>query len=209
MRAKDSARLLWRGIRAASVLLGILVIVVHATPLVHWWGGSVAGEWREPEGEILVVLAADNLGDGLMGAGTYWRCIYGMWAFRKGGFRKLVLSGGTQPAPVAESMRQFMISQNVPAGSIVVEGRSRSTRESAVFTGQLLQGVAGRRVLLTSDYHVYRASRAFAAAGQAVLPCYYPDAIKRGMNWRFRWPAFLDLLEESLKVAYYRLRGWI
>ena len=65
------------------------------------------------------------------------------------------------------------------------------------------------KVLLTSDYHMYRAHRVFAKQGIQVEPRPIPDVLKRGAGWRGRWPAFLDLLTESAKILYYRARGWI
>ena len=64
-------------------------------------------------------------------------------------------------------------------------------------------------MLLTSDYHMFRAHRAFKKAGLEVLPKPFPDARKRASEWTGRWPAFLDLVEETLKIGYYYARGWI
>ncbi len=71
----------------------------------------------------------------------------------------------------------------------------------------MLQGLPGRAVLLTSDYHVFRATRAFRKAGVAVLARPIPDARKRAANWDRRWDAFQDLVIETAKTGYYFLRG--
>ena len=39
----------------------------------------------------------------------------------------------------------------------------------------------------------------------ATLPV--PDARKRGGRWRTRWPAFLDVAEEMVKIVWYGARG--
>ena len=67
----------------------------------------------------------------------------------------------------------------------------------------------GRKVLLTSDYHMFRACRAFRKAGLEVAPRPFPDAGKRAANWLGRWPAFLDEVVETLKIGYYFVRGAI
>jgi len=48
---------------------------------------------------------------------------------------------------------------------VVAENYSRSTRENALNTARLLAGDTGTLVLMTSDFHMYRALRAFRKAG--------------------------------------------
>ena len=88
-----------------------------------------------------------------------------------------------------------------------METASRNTRESAEAMARILAGDAGRKVLLTSDYHMFRSRRLFARAGLAVATLPVPDARKRGGQWRTRWPAFLDVTEEMAKVVWYGARG--
>jgi uncharacterized SAM-binding protein YcdF (DUF218 family) len=107
------------------------------------------------------------------------------------------------------ALRQFLIAQGIPDQVIHLEDASTTTRENARYTAELLKNTPGRKLLLTSDYHMYRAARAFERAGLEVftLPC--PDVRKRVSSWRGRWPAFLDLVDETLKIGYYAARGWI
>ena len=64
-------------------------------------------------------------------------------------------------------------------------------------------------VLLTSDYHAYRASCAFARAGVSVLPRPVPDAFKRATVWYMRWGVFAEEAGEACKIVGYRIRGRI
>jgi uncharacterized SAM-binding protein YcdF (DUF218 family) len=105
-------------------------------------------------------------------------------------------------------MRRFLIAEGVPADRIRCETESSSTRESALNMARLLAGDATGKVLLTSDYHMFRASRALRRAGVEVLPRPFPDAIKRGHAWINRPAIFVGLSIESAKIVYYRLRGW-
>jgi uncharacterized SAM-binding protein YcdF (DUF218 family) len=106
-------------------------------------------------------------------------------------------------------MQEFLVCQGVPAQAILLEPDSRSTRENALFTRRLLGDAPGRKVLLTSDYHTFRAYRAFRKAGLTVLPRPFPDVLKRANAWQSRWPIFLGLATETLKIGYYWARGWI
>jgi uncharacterized SAM-binding protein YcdF (DUF218 family) len=84
-------------------------------------------------------------------------------------------------------MREFLACQGVPVTAIEVEMRSSNTRENALNVARLLAGENRGKVLLTSDYHMYRAARAFAKAGLTVAPWPFPDGIKRSQRRLNRW----------------------
>jgi uncharacterized SAM-binding protein YcdF (DUF218 family) len=193
-----------------AAAIGFLWMAVTFTPLVYWWGTALAGPWADPQGETLVVLSGSTMGSDMIGASTYWRCVYAVLIYREGGVRQIFASGGGEAGrPVAEVMRDYLEGNGVPRGTVVVEPRATSTRESALFLRPILEGIPGRVVLLSSDYHMFRATRAFRKAGIDVLPRPIPDARKRAMSWNRRWDAFQDLVMETTKIAYYFLRGWI
>jgi uncharacterized SAM-binding protein YcdF (DUF218 family) len=182
------------------------MVLVTATPLIRWYAQWLAGPWYEPKGDVLILLGADEANMGIVGAATYWRSLYAVLAWREGGFRSVVLSGGHG---IAESMRDFMVFHGVPADKIVVENQSTSTRENAIFTAAIVRGMPGKKVLLTSDFHVYRAVRALRKAGVEVTPRPIPYALKRTNLWAERWPVFLEMAVETAKILDYRIRGWI
>jgi uncharacterized SAM-binding protein YcdF (DUF218 family) len=183
------------------------MLIVTITPIVRWWGIQLAGPWDDPKGGTLIVLSGSG-NDEVIGYGTYLRCQYAVSAWRAGGFRKVIVSGGPAEHPQANAMRTFLVSQGVPDSAIISERRSTSTRENALFTKELLTASDGKLVLMTSDYHMHRAVQVFRKAGINVLPRPIPDASKRGSSWPGRWPAFLDLCVETVKIGYYRVRGW-
>ena len=131
--------------------------------------------------------------------------MYAIFAYREGGFRKIVVSG----SKVSPHMRSLLIAEGVPADVVVTEDRARSTRENALDVGRLLAGDSGSKVLMTSDYHMFRAVRAFRKAGLDVAPRPIPDALKRAGNRLKLWQAFVEEALESIKILYYAFRGWI
>jgi len=190
-------------------LLGTLVVLVMFTPLTYWWATSLAGPWNDPTGDVLIVLAGSTLDTGVIGTSSYWRSVMASQVYRQEHFQEILISG--QPGP---PMRDFLLSQKVPAEVIQMEPDSSTTRESALFVARLIERFPerykGRRlVLLTSDYHMLRASRAFRKAGLDILPRPIPDVGKRYSFWWERWGAFLDLFAETGKLGYYWVRGWI
>src|SRR5262245_47178399 len=68
--------------------LGLFVVVATATPLVSWWATALAGEWQEPDGDVLIVLGGSELGDGLIGTSSYWRSVYAVRVWRESRFRE-------------------------------------------------------------------------------------------------------------------------
>ena len=204
--------------KAASFIVGVLAaigllfVLVTFTPINFWWVDRLAGPWNDPAGEVLIVPGADAV-QGSIGFSSYWRSVYAVRAWKQGvGFQTVVVCGGGgsagQPS-IAEQMRDFMVAQGIPAAAVRVETESQSTHENAVKSKPLLDQIPGRKVLLTSDYHMFRAYRAFRKAGIDVQPRPFPDAIKQSMSWSNRWPVFLGLSLETAKIAYYFLRGWI
>ena len=196
-----------------AVGLMLLLIVAHVSPIVpaisHW----LTGQWEEPKGDVLIVLSADQLGDGTLGLASYWRSVYAVRAWRSGSFQRIVVSGGKlgypQSPSIAHAMADFIVALGVPREAIWMEEQSHSTRENALFTANLIHGWPGKKVLLTSDCHMRRARRAFARVGIETIPAPMPDIGKRWSNWLSRWDCTWTVAGELVKFAYYRVHGWI
>lgn len=184
--------------------LGLVALLVSVTPVDAWWAHAYAGRLDLPHGDVLIVLSAANDDDGFISYSSYWRARYALLAWNTGAFKTIVVSGGGAPG-----MRDFLLREGVPANALVAEGASTSTRENAVNTARLMQGMPGKKVLLTSDFHMYRALRAFRKLGVSVTPAPAPDVIKRSKSPYLRIPAFETLVVESVKIVGYRLHGWI
>ena len=180
------------------------------TPIDRWWIRFLAGPWNDPKGDVLIVLGADAVRD-VIGAASYWRSVYAVRVWRDGGFREVIVCGGPGggEAAISERMRDFMVSQGVPAAAIRVETQSHSTHENALYSKASIDSLPGRKILLTSDYHMFRAYRVFRKAGIDVEPRPLPDAAKQISSWETRWSVFVNLCAETLKIGYYFARGWI
>ena len=88
-----------------------------------------------------------------------------MYVYQEGrGVQQILVSGGgTEETPYAETVQRFLVAGGVPAGVIRTETLSKSTRESALEVTRLLRDTPGRKILLTSDYHMFRAAREHSA----------------------------------------------
>jgi uncharacterized SAM-binding protein YcdF (DUF218 family) len=184
--------------------IGLITVLVISTPIVSWWAGAYSGPIERPRGDVLILLSAagDDLGG--ISYSSYWRAREAIFAWQTGGFKKIVISGGGGPG-----ILNFLIAEGVPREAIVAEWRSTSTRENGIETARLIQGMPGKKVLLTSDFHMYRALRVFRKLGIEVTPMAVPDVLHATEHWNGRFSAFETMLVESVKIIYYALRGWI
>lgn len=198
----------WRVLVSGLAVLGALVVTVSCTPLVSWWATRLAGPWNDPKGDVLVVLGGSMADTDILGPNSFLRAQYAVLAWQQDHFKQIVISGGGEPGtPVAAIMADFLVLHGVPRSAITLETKARSTLENARYLKPILAAIPGSKVLLTSDYHMYRAHRFFEREGIPTLPRPFPDARKRASTWIGRWPAFLDVSIETAKVAFYRLKG--
>jgi uncharacterized SAM-binding protein YcdF (DUF218 family) len=203
-RASKALRAAGRWFTHLFATIGLIVVLVTITPVVGWWAHAYSGSVDQPKGDVLIVLSAALDDHGLLSFSSYWRARYALLAWQNGGFQKIVISGGGGPG-----ISNFLIAEGVPRQDIIAEWQSKSTRENGVDTARLIQGMPGRKVLLTSDFHMYRAIRVFRKLGIDTTPMPVPDVLKSTQHLGGRFPAFETMAVETTKIAYYRLRGWI
>ena len=197
---RKAGRLLTRLLAA----IGLITVLVMATPIVTWWALAYSGSLDQPKGDVLILLAAAKDDRGGISFSSYWRARHALLAWQTGGFKKIVISGGEGPG-----ILNFLIVEGVPREAIVAEWRSHSTRENAIETAKLIQDMPGKKVLLTSDFHIYRAVRVFRKLGVDVTPMPVPDVLRATEHWDGRFPAFQIMVVETAKIIYYGLRGWL
>jgi uncharacterized SAM-binding protein YcdF (DUF218 family) len=205
-------RFLWRATVAISLALTVLLLIVFATPLTPWCAVRLADQWSDAKDGVLIVLGADMFQDGMIGTGTYLRCLYAARAWKAGKFRAVVVAGGAAPpSPIttAAAMREYLVCQGVPREAVYVDERSGSTRQNALFVKEIVDRWPDRKVLLTSDYHIYRARRVFEKVGVPVSALPAPDIIKRFNSPLSRLDCFATVAVEWAKIVYYRMRGWM
>lgn len=181
----------WRqntGLVATSCFTLLLVL---STPIaqylalgsLEWWYSSDVVAPKS--GDTIVVLAGGHILEddaGLrirLGNTSVARCMYALQLYRESGGCRMILTGGkvdwSQPGlTIADAMRNFFLQCGVADEDIVIEDRSSSTYENALFTGELLsEGTQGEVFLVTSATHMWRAERCFRAQGVSVVaaPC--------------------------------------
>jgi uncharacterized SAM-binding protein YcdF (DUF218 family) len=119
-----------------------------------------------------------------------------------GGSSNLIVPGVSE----SKFAKPLLESFGVPSGRIVLETKSRTTSENAIFTRDLLQPKPGQHwLLVTSAYHMPRSMAAFRGAGFDVAA--YP------VDWRTRgWSEALapfDQLSSGLNRTDTAAHEWI
>jgi uncharacterized SAM-binding protein YcdF (DUF218 family) len=202
----------------ASILLtlGASFCIVTFTPLVKLIVQATDQDWYGGKGQVLVVLGGSMLvpgtgTDATLGHDTYLRSVYAAWIMQRQSFRFVVVTGDSG---AAEQMARFLGSNGVAESAILIENRAASTYENALYTRRLLEERYGvsrvpEVVVLTSDYHSWRARRVFQHLGFRTQTIPVPDILKRSSFWQERWPAFLLVLSEFGKDVVYAATGKI
>jgi uncharacterized SAM-binding protein YcdF (DUF218 family) len=203
--------LIGRFSRGVLLTSGALLLAVLFTPVVPWTAQLLATPWTGVNRGVLIILSGATLTydeaspRSIIGLNTYWRTIHAIYVWRAGHFSNILLAG----AGSAETVKPLLIANGIPEGAIILENRSTSTHENAIFSKPILVGLSGPYVLLTSDYHMFRASRCFAHEDITVETLPAPDMLKRCNARMQRWDLFCQLIGEVTAIVYYRARGWI
>jgi uncharacterized SAM-binding protein YcdF (DUF218 family) len=197
---RATGRLINRGLAA----IGLVVVLATVTPIDSWWAHAYSGPIEQPKGDVLILLSAAADDQDNISYSSYWRARYALLAWQTGGFQKIVITGGGGPG-----IANFLIGEGVPGQAIAGDWQSSSTRENGIDAARLIAGMPGRKVLLTSDFHMYRAIRVFRKLGIEAAPMPIPDVIKSSQHWSARFTDFETMVVETTKIVYYKLHGWI
>jgi uncharacterized SAM-binding protein YcdF (DUF218 family) len=135
---------------------------------------------------------------------------------------KIVFAGGSgafleDDVAEAAAIARFSNTLGIARERILFEERSRTTRENALYTRELVRPEAGERwLLVTSAWHMPRAVGAFRKAGFDITPCPVDYRTRGSAD---RWRPFssasdglrrLDLAtKEWVGLVAYRLAGYM
>ncbi|CRI68012.1 conserved hypothetical protein [Thiocapsa sp. KS1] len=219
------------GLFALSV--GILWLALWSIPIVS--DGlrlSLEGRFaREPVGALPTADAVVVLGGGIRGGPPDWpdpdlgRASDRVWHAARihhaGKAARVIVSGGSMPwagerRSEADAMLRFLADLGVPSDAILLEGRSRNTRENALYTAEILSAQGIDRILLvTSALHMPRALATFRAVGIDAVPAPTDFEVMPEPAHLMRWLPDAEALSDSTRALkeyvgwwVYRWRGW-
>tara|TARA_B100000963_G_scaffold141723_2_gene123409 strand:- start:6456 stop:7199 length:744 start_codon:yes stop_codon:yes gene_type:complete len=96
------------------------------------------------------------------------RLMYAEQLYRRGVIKKILLSGGngmlfSNGYKEAESMKHYLLKNNIPEKDLIIEKKSRNTKENASYTAKILKNSFKEKkfLLITSAIHIKRAKFCF------------------------------------------------
>lgn len=147
------------------------------------------------------------------------RLLHGMRLFRAGKAPVLMLVGGAARGhtPEAELMAQLLDEFGMPRDHILLESKSRNTRENGVNASAIMLTHGIKRILLvTSAFHMRRASAVFEKLGVGVVPAATDYQVGEPDPGMLDWLPDAEALwgttfgaKEYIGWFVYRLRGWV
>ena len=188
------------------LLLGLVALVGYLVGFAA--AATLIGEQDTTQpAEIIVVLGSGLKEDGRPGPALTRRSRQGAALWHTGVAPLIMCTGGQSeyfPRTEAAACREILLAAGVPAVAILLEVRSRSTEENAIYSKQLLDRLGLSRIVLVSDsFHMLRARWLFQKQG--IDPFASPVPADRLRDWRvypaalirefiaFNWQLFKDL----------------
>lgn len=145
-----------------------LLIVFALIGMIHY-----TGTVDEPESaDAIIVLGAGLSRSGRPGWALTRRSSLGAELWHQGFASNIICTGGygeNQTRSEADACREVLNRRGVPSSAIVLEERSRSTEENAIYSKEIMQENGWQTALIVSDsYHVFRARYIFSHEGIGV-----------------------------------------
>lgn len=162
----------------------------------------VLGGGTEPEVTPRSMVEVNSAGD---------RVLYGAKLYKDGAAPKILLSGGDvdfwdeSSSSPAEDMAILLEMMGVPADDLVILNQSRNTAEDAEYTCDYIKEKGYERVLLvTSGFHMPRATALFKGKGCPVIPAPTDISITE-KGWQKLWHPTVEEFFINLLPSYTHL----
>lgn len=187
----------------AGVVIWLMIVTALAVYIHHYGTVSTARE-----SDVIVVLGAGLYWDGSAGPALTRRSAQGAELYRQGIADTIICTGGvapSRPRSEAAACREVLLRYGVPESAILLEERSRSTEENAIYTRDIMQDAGFTSAVVVSDsYHMLRSEYLFNQQGIEIsLSPVSSDEIRGRMTYfysivrevlAFHWQIFKTVL---------------
>lgn len=174
--------------------------------------------------DVIVLLGGgvhDRAAEFTLGDLNQWgdRLLYTAALYQAGKAQRILITGGGPEGEATEATLSADILQvmGVPSDRLQLEEASRNTHDNARYTAEMLAATPDIRVLLvTSAFHMRRATALYAAQGVRVIPAPTDHQVRAGPVALPPWVPSVNALSQTsvalheiIGYHYYRMRGWI
>ena len=146
------------------LILGALIILAFIAAIHHT--GTID---TTRDSDVIIVLGAGLLRDGRPGWALTRRSRQAADLWHRGVAPFVLCTGGqaeSYPRSEAAACRYILLASGVPAAAILLEDRSRSTEENAIYSRRIFAEMGAADAVLVSDsYHMLRARWLFQLHG--------------------------------------------
>lgn len=223
-RWKETFISLFRKARNKTIEISLIALFIYAvifyTPLM-WLIAEPLKIAQDPVKADCIVVFAGGVGEsGKPGQGYEERVQRAADLYRQGFSKHIIFSSGyTYLFKEPYIMKALAVSLGVPEGAIILEDKAKNTYENVLFSKELLLKNNWKRVLLVSSpYHMRRASLVFDKVAKEIKVIYVP--VDQSLFYLREHSAELfmkqvnlqqmkSILHEYLGIVYYRFKGLI
>ena len=209
-RLYRTARL--RTLQAAAAVLFVYAILFYTPAL--WVVAEPLHMAAPPQPADAIVVFGGGVGESGTAGGGYQERVKEAVDLYRGGFARTIVfsSGFVYAFKDADVMKALAVSQGVPASDIILETRGGSTRESVLFSQEIIGRHGWRRILLVSSrYHMRRATLTWRKVAPDLIVISTPATLSRYYNHRVgaSLEQIRGIAHEYGALAYYWAKGWI
>jgi uncharacterized SAM-binding protein YcdF (DUF218 family) len=209
----------WRRMGHGLLACALSGLWIAATPgFANWVNWRL--EWRAPFVSSKSLPQSDAII--LLGGTPIRRIMRALWLYREGKAPLIVIAGGNPPGqaavvPEAQRVADILVDMGVPRSALVLETKSRNTRENALNTEAIFKEHSWRHgLLVTERIHMPRALATFQKVGVDVMPVptemhSVPPEIDSLTDFLPDARALVRTTlatKEAIGLGIYRLRGW-
>jgi uncharacterized SAM-binding protein YcdF (DUF218 family) len=192
-------RVLPRIVRVGLVMgLIWLLFTIALMVYVHAWG---IAQQPNSQADMIIVLGAGVDPNGTAGFALTRRTRLGAELYAQGSAPLVMCTGAipyNRPVSEASACREVLLTNGVPTDAILLEERSRSTEENALYAKEILtQNNLNSAIVVTDSFHAFRSRFLFEAMGinvsMAVVP---PNSIRNPVTY------LMSLMRESVALQW-------
>ncbi len=173
--------------------------------------GGTTNDDKLPKENIFLGISSDRIGQAIE-------------LYKSKKINKILISGGSidilgkTKKKEIEEIAKYLIISGIPRDSVFLETHARNTRENAVNTSRILKKQFPNQtvILITSGFHLRRATKCFEKVGVSVTPYganYFSHERHFALQYLFPSEGYLGythlLFREIIGYWVYKAMGWL